>query len=91
MKTRIRHSLALALVTAGAIPVTASATNGYFSHGWGVRSKAMAGVDSLLFHPDRLYSRHDFEARQQALYAKRREILLSYPGLDPEVAASIKK
>ena len=48
MKTRIRHSLALALVTAGAIPVTASATNGYFSHGWGVRSKAMAGVATAL-------------------------------------------
>ncbi|GAB6035719.1 hypothetical protein JCM15519_02780 [Fundidesulfovibrio butyratiphilus] len=53
--------------------------------------KSMAGVDSLLFHPDRLYSKNDFEARQQALFAKRREILLSFPGLDPEVVHSIKK
>jgi long-chain fatty acid transport protein len=28
--------------------VTASATNGYFSHGWGTKSKAMAGVATAL-------------------------------------------
>ncbi len=48
MNTRTRRSLVVALMTAGAIPVTASATNGYFSHGWGTRSKAMAGVATAL-------------------------------------------
>ncbi len=48
MNTTIRRSLVVALVASGAIPLSASATNGYFSHGWGTKSKAMAGVATAL-------------------------------------------
>ncbi|MBK1721876.1 OmpP1/FadL family transporter [Thiocystis violacea] len=48
MSRRTRRALIVAFVATGAIPVTASATNGYFSHGWGVKSKAMAGVAAAL-------------------------------------------
>lgn len=40
--------LATATVTLGAIPLTTNATNGYFAHGYGVRSKAMAGTGAAL-------------------------------------------
>jgi long-chain fatty acid transport protein len=43
-----RGLLVFATLAAGMVPVTASATNGYFSHGWGSRSKAMAGVATAL-------------------------------------------
>ncbi|MBK1716337.1 OmpP1/FadL family transporter [Thiocystis violacea] len=48
MNSSIRRVLVVALATSSAIPVTASATNGFFAHGWGVRSKAMAGVATAL-------------------------------------------
>lgn len=37
-----------ALAGAMLVPVAASATNGYFNHGWGTRSKAMAGAAAAL-------------------------------------------
>jgi long-chain fatty acid transport protein len=41
---RLSAAVALAL----ALPTTAWATNGYFAHGWGTKSKAMAGVATAL-------------------------------------------
>lgn len=40
IKNKIRLAAALALLT----PSLAFATNGYFSHGWGMKSKALAGA-----------------------------------------------
>ncbi|TVQ87191.1 MAG: hydrocarbon degradation protein [Chromatiaceae bacterium] len=45
---RIQHSLSAALACAAVLPAQAWATNGYFSHGWGTASKAMAGVATAL-------------------------------------------
>jgi long-chain fatty acid transport protein len=38
----------LAVAAALTVPVSALATNGYFAHGWGTKSKAMAGVATAL-------------------------------------------
>ncbi len=38
----------LALAVAAALPMTASATNGYFSHGYGTQNKALAGAGVAL-------------------------------------------
>ncbi|MFD2110811.1 OmpP1/FadL family transporter [Thiorhodococcus fuscus] len=48
MKSSIKGALAVAVTVVVGLPSTASATNGYFSHGWGVKSKAMAGVATAL-------------------------------------------
>lgn len=48
MNNRNRRSLVIAFLATSVVPTTALATNGYFSHGWGVRSKAMAGVATAL-------------------------------------------
>jgi long-chain fatty acid transport protein len=48
MNLTIRRSIKAALAACVAIPVTASATNGYFAHGIGTKSKAMAGVATAL-------------------------------------------
>lgn len=48
MNKTVRRSVTAALAACAVIPVTASATNGYFSHGWGTKSKAMAGVATAL-------------------------------------------
>ena len=48
MKTAIKRSFAMALAVTGIIPASVLATNGFFSHGWGTRSKAMAGVAAAL-------------------------------------------
>ena len=40
--------MAVALAIGAAIPASAWATNGYFAHGWGTKSKAMAGVAAAL-------------------------------------------
>ncbi len=48
MSSTIKRSLVVALVTASSIPAIAMATNGYSSHGWGMRSKSMAGVATAL-------------------------------------------
>ncbi|RPH58823.1 MAG: long-chain fatty acid transporter, partial [Burkholderiales bacterium] len=46
VKLRIRH---IALLVAGCLaPALAHATNGYFSHGYGIKSKGMAGVGIAL-------------------------------------------
>jgi long-chain fatty acid transport protein len=44
----VRRPLVAALTLALALPATAWATNGYFAHGWGTKSKAMAGVATAL-------------------------------------------
>lgn len=46
--TRLRSLIILTAAIAGGLPGQVSATNGYFAHGWGVRSKAMAGVSTAL-------------------------------------------
>jgi long-chain fatty acid transport protein len=38
----------VAVVACASVPVSALATNGYFAHGWGTKSKAMAGVATAL-------------------------------------------
>lgn len=48
MNQIIRRSVTAALAVCVVVPITASATNGYFSHGWGTKSKAMAGVATAL-------------------------------------------
>lgn len=48
MKAIVRRSISMALAVGAAVPVSAWATNGYFSHGWGTKSKAMAGVAAAL-------------------------------------------
>ena len=50
MKLQIASSRAGALVLLGALawPGLASATNGYFSHGYGVRAQGVAGVSIAL-------------------------------------------
>ena len=47
MKTTSRQILSAAIACA-LLPASAWATNGYFSHGWGTKSKAMAGVATAL-------------------------------------------
>ncbi|MEA3276816.1 MAG: outer membrane protein transport protein [Pseudomonadota bacterium] len=44
----MRRSIAIALAACATVPVSALATNGYFAHGWGTKSKAMAGVATAL-------------------------------------------
>ncbi|MCG6863043.1 MAG: outer membrane protein transport protein, partial [Chromatiaceae bacterium] len=48
MSRIIRRSVFATLAAFVAIPLTASATNGYAPHGWGTKSKAMAGVATAL-------------------------------------------
>lgn len=48
MNKTLRRSISMALVACATIPVSALATNGYFAHGWGTKSKAMAGVATAL-------------------------------------------
>lgn len=47
MRSTFKRSL-LALAVAAAVPMTAHATNGYFSHGYGTKSKGMAGAGVAL-------------------------------------------
>ena len=42
------RAAALAALCVTAVPQTAQATNGYFSHGYGVKSQAIAGVGIAL-------------------------------------------
>ncbi len=48
MHTHLQRALAVALAAGVTIPPTALATNGYFAHGQGTASKAMAGVATAL-------------------------------------------
>jgi long-chain fatty acid transport protein len=47
-RTTLRRSIIVALAAGITVPVSALATNGYFAHGWGTKSKAMAGVATAL-------------------------------------------
>lgn len=49
MKTRARVS-AIAIMLASAAPMVALATDGYFSHGYGLKNKGMAGASVALAH-----------------------------------------
>lgn len=48
MNVKMKWQLTAVLVTCASLPTLAVATNGYFSHGWGTKSKAMAGVAAAL-------------------------------------------
>ena len=48
MKTINKRLIASAVTAALTIPMTAMATNGYFSHGYGMKSKGMAGAGAAL-------------------------------------------
>ncbi len=48
MNRSAKRTLKLAIACAIAMPTAAMATNGYFAHGWGTKSKAMAGVATAL-------------------------------------------
>jgi long-chain fatty acid transport protein len=47
VKTTLKQVLS-ATIACALLPASAWATNGYFSHGWGTQSKAMAGVATAL-------------------------------------------
>ena len=49
--------------------------------------RSIRAVDSILMHPEKLFSAADFEARQQALDRQRAEYMDNYPGLDPQIKA----
>lgn len=53
--------------------------------------RSVRGIDSILLHPEKLFPRDEFEKRQGALYAARREILESFAGLDRAIVNSIKR
>ncbi|MBK1645153.1 hydrocarbon degradation protein [Thiocapsa imhoffii] len=48
MNVALKWPLAVAVAACASVPTLAVATNGYFSHGWGTKSKAMAGVATAL-------------------------------------------
>jgi long-chain fatty acid transport protein len=48
MKPTLKWPLTAAVIACASVPTLAVATNGYFSHGWGTKSKAMAGVATAL-------------------------------------------
>jgi long-chain fatty acid transport protein len=48
MTSTLKWPVAAVLVACASIPTMALATNGYFAHGWGTKSKAMAGVATAL-------------------------------------------
>ena len=48
MNTKLKKIVAMALVAGAVTPVTVLASNGYYSFGWGTKSKAMAGVAAAL-------------------------------------------
>jgi long-chain fatty acid transport protein len=48
MRRSAKRSLQVAVACAIAVPTATWATNGYFAHGWGTKSKAMAGVATAL-------------------------------------------
>ena len=48
---------------------------------------SIRAVDSILVHPEKLFSAADFEARQRALDRQRAEYMDNYPTLDPRITA----
>ena len=60
----------------------------YPSHKTGlVIPRSLRAVDSILVHPEKLFSARDFDARQQALDRQRAEYMDNFPGLDPRIVA----
>jgi phosphoenolpyruvate carboxykinase (ATP) len=49
--------------------------------------RSIRAVDTILVHPEKLFSAADFEARQRALDRQRAEYMDNYPGLDPRITA----
>jgi phosphoenolpyruvate carboxykinase (ATP) len=49
--------------------------------------RAVRAVDSILFHPAKLYGMSEFEKRQKALDRQRAEIVALYPNLHPDIKA----
>ncbi len=49
--------------------------------------RAVRAVDSILFHPAKLYGMSEFEKRQKALDRQRAEIVGLYPNLHPDIKA----
>ena len=48
MNIKLKKIVAMALVAGAVTPATVLASNGYYSFGWGTKSKAMAGVATAL-------------------------------------------
>ena len=48
-------------------------------------------IDSILLHPERLYTRAEFERRQNALSRQRAEFIDRYPELNPKIKAVFQK
>lgn len=48
-------------------------------------------VDSILLHPERLFTRAEFERRQKALTRQRAEFIDRYPELNPKIKAVFQK
>lgn len=44
-------------------------------------------IDSILLHPERLHTRHEFDKRQKALDQQRAEVIDRYPTLNPKIKA----
>jgi phosphoenolpyruvate carboxykinase (ATP) len=60
----------------------------YLSHATGlVIPRSVRAIDSILVHPEKLFSAKDFEARQGTLTRQRAEYMDNFPGLDPRVAS----
>ncbi len=53
--------------------------------------RAVRAVNSILFHPAKLYGMSEFEKRQKALDHQRAEIISSYPGLHPDIKAVFER
>jgi len=53
--------------------------------------KSVRLVDSILMHPEKLYSSSEFEERQRELHKQRAETLEKYPGLDKKIRANSQK
>jgi phosphoenolpyruvate carboxykinase (ATP) len=49
--------------------------------------RSIRAIDTILVHPEKLFSASDFEARQRALDHQRAEYMDNYPGLDPRITA----
>ena len=59
-----------------------------FSHKTGLMiPRSIRAIDTILVHPEKLFSAADFESRQRALDRQRAEYMDKYPGLDPRITA----
>jgi phosphoenolpyruvate carboxykinase (ATP) len=53
--------------------------------------RSVRAVDSILFHPAKLYLHHDFEEKQKSLVKYRAECIDKFPGLHPKIKAVFQK